>query len=130
MTTLRRETPRPAPPEPADPLRLDGWIAPAIVTVAAVILSYAALMIVLFALMGPGSCDAQGACSWGARATRNIMWTAARAILYVTPLGLLVTWVLPWRSRWTAARRRAAAFALLPHAVIAADLLPLMIFSD
>ncbi|MEE1808550.1 hypothetical protein [Streptomyces sp. BE133] len=116
--------------EPADPLRLDGWIAPAIVTVAAVILSCAALMIVLFALMGPGSCDAQSACSWGAGATRNIMWTAARAILYVTPLGLFVTWVLPWRSRWTAARRRAAAFALLPHAVIAADLLPLLVFSN
>lgn len=56
-------------------------------------------MIVPFALMGPGSCDAQSACSWGAGATRNIMWTAARAILYVTPLGLFVTWVLPWRSR-------------------------------
>ncbi|MGW1658708.1 hypothetical protein [Streptomyces atratus] len=88
------------------------------------------MVIVLFALMGPGSCDAQSACSWGAGATRNIMWTAARAILYVTPLGLFVTWVLPWRSRWTAARRRAAAFALLPHAVIAADLLPLLIFSN
>ncbi|MFI9034105.1 hypothetical protein [Streptomyces sp. NPDC053726] len=46
------------------------------------------------------------------------------------PLGLIVTWVLPWRSRWTAARRRAAAFALLPHAVIAADLLPLLMFGN
>ncbi|MFE4329941.1 hypothetical protein ACFRQM_10860 [Streptomyces sp. NPDC056831] len=48
----------------------------------------------------------------------------------MTPLGLFVTWVLPWRSRRTAARPRTAAFALLPHAVIAADLLPLLILSD
>ncbi|SCF94437.1 hypothetical protein [Streptomyces sp. Ncost-T10-10d] len=56
------------------------------------------------------------------------MWTAARAIPYMTPPGLFVTRVLPWRSRRTAARRRAAAFAPLPHAAIAADLLPLLIF--
>ncbi|MFJ7252064.1 hypothetical protein ACIQWV_05650 [Streptomyces sp. NPDC098085] len=131
--------PAPAGPAPAGPVAAgptavahspNAWIAPAIVTAAAVILSCAALTIVLFALMGPGSCDAQAACSWGTRATRNIVWSAARAIPYVTPAGLFVTWVLPWRSRWTAARRRAAAFALLPHAVIAADLLPLLIFSD
>ncbi|MFB6871271.1 hypothetical protein [Streptomyces sp. NPDC056323] len=118
---------KPTPPE--DPIRLDGWIAPAIATVAAVILSYAALMVVLFAFMGPGDCDVHGGCSWGADATRAVMGTAISSIPYVTPLGLIVTWVLPWRSRWTAARRRATAFAFLPHAVIAASLLPLLVFS-
>ncbi|MFC9752589.1 hypothetical protein [Streptomyces sp. NPDC056921] len=119
---------KPTPPE--DPIRLDGWIAPAIATVAAVILSYAALMVVLFAFMGSGDCDVHGGCSWGADATRAVMGTAISSIPYVTPLGLIVTWMLPWRSRWTAARRRATAFAFLPHAVIAASLLPLLVFSS
>ncbi|MFF3955483.1 hypothetical protein ACFYY1_19945 [Streptomyces sp. NPDC001890] len=120
---------KPTPPE--DPIRLDGWIAPAIATVAAVILSYAALMVVLFAFLGPGNCDdVRDGCSWGAEATRSVMGTAARSIPYVTPLGLLVTWMLPWRSRWTAARRRATAFAFLPHAVITASLPPLLVFGS
>lgn len=54
----------PSATPPEDPIRLDGWIAPAIATVAAVILSYAALMVVLFAFMGSGDCDVYDGCSW------------------------------------------------------------------
>ncbi|MGW1188603.1 hypothetical protein [Streptomyces sp. NPDC002559] len=123
------EDPAPADPAPADPVRLDGWIAPLIATVGVAILSYAVLAISFHVVMGSGSDgDAHETWSWGAGAARNVMWGAICAIPYVTLLGLVVAWALPWRSRWTTARRQAVAFALLPHTVIVADLLPLLAF--
>ncbi|MFJ2897753.1 hypothetical protein ACIO87_23045 [Streptomyces sp. NPDC087218] len=121
----------PADPAPEDPIRRDGWIAPLIATVGVAILSYAVLAISFYVAMGSGSDgDAHESWSWGAGAARNVLWGAICAIPYVTPLGLVVAWALPWRSRWTTARRQAVAFALLPHVVIVADLLPLLAFGS
>ncbi|MEU2128199.1 hypothetical protein, partial [Streptomyces sp. NPDC018352] len=44
----------------------------------------------------------------------GLMAYGLHAALFITPLALIIAWVLPWRPRWTIARRCAATIAVLP----------------
>ncbi|MCX4533550.1 hypothetical protein ACWD4L_23725 [Streptomyces sp. NPDC002596] len=89
------------------------WVAPTIATVLAAILTFIGVFTLGFAVMATDSCGPDN-CSSDITVPLGLMGYGLYASPFVTPVALITAWALPWRPRWAAARRWAAAVAVLP----------------
>ncbi|MDV5143577.1 hypothetical protein R1T08_04555 [Streptomyces sp. SBC-4] len=109
----------PVPAPAADDRAPRAWIAPAVATAVTLPLAFLAFVFVALSPMACGNCSGARRAAFSAT-FMTAFWTFAIGLLL--PLGLLVTsWVLPWRQRHTARRRKVAALA--PTAVVVLYLL-------
>ncbi|MER5616750.1 hypothetical protein [Streptomyces sp. NPDC002215] len=91
----------------------NAWVAPTIATVLSFFLTCFGMFAIGFAAMATDSCGPDD-CSSGITVPLSLMGYGLYATPFITPLALVIAWVLPWRPRWTTARRCAAAIAVLP----------------
>ncbi|MCX5110317.1 hypothetical protein OOK13_17535 [Streptomyces sp. NBC_00378] len=91
----------------------NAWVAPTIATVLSFYLTCFGMFAIGFAAMATDSCGPDD-CSSGITVPLSLMGYGLYAAPFITPLALVIAWVLPWRPRWTTARRCAAAIAVLP----------------
>ncbi|MFJ2583793.1 hypothetical protein [Streptomyces sp. NPDC087538] len=91
----------------------NAWVAPTIATVLSFFLTCFGMFAIGFAAMATDSCGPDD-CSSGITVPLSLMGYGLYAAPFITPLALVIAWVLPWRPRWTTARRCAAAIAVLP----------------
>ncbi|MCX4788390.1 MULTISPECIES: hypothetical protein [unclassified Streptomyces] len=105
---------RPAPAGPVVPARSpNAWIAPTVATVLSFFLTSLGMFAIGFAVMATDSCGPDD-CSSDITVPLSLMAYGLYAAPFITPPALITAWALPWRPRWTTARRWAAAIAVLP----------------
>ncbi|MFI8303744.1 hypothetical protein ACIF80_09870 [Streptomyces sp. NPDC085927] len=112
MSRTHFAPPLPAVPHPPDRDRL-AWVAPTVATVLLAFLLPVAFLLGAMSVMATDSCGPDD-CS-------QKLTTALDMVLWSLPVGGILTfcawftsWVLPWRTRWSALRASAAALSLLP----------------
>ncbi|MGW2628675.1 hypothetical protein ACWC2K_04990 [Streptomyces chattanoogensis] len=97
--------PPPGMPATMDDRHPGAWIAPCIATVITVIVAPFAFTVLMLSPMACDSCSQAGQDRFGV-----LFWSFAVGLLIPVAL-LVISWCLPWRREYLAARITLAAFA-------------------
>ncbi|MEU2131183.1 hypothetical protein ABZ587_22985, partial [Streptomyces sp. NPDC018352] len=74
----------------------NAWVAPTIATVLSFFLTCFGIFAIGFAAMATDSCGPDN-CSSAITVPLGLMAYGLHAALFITPLALIIAWVLPWR---------------------------------